>query len=97
MFYLQSRAKQLYANGFKTLEDVAKSSVAELVDKIEYLNYRVAKQLISAAKVSFAFHDSKQLFRNFLDNFYFQVLLLERVETLRSEVQDCLDVLSAPK
>jgi len=68
------RAKQLYSNGFKSLEDIAKSNVRELVDKIEHLNSRVAKQLISAAKI----------------------LLIERVETLRNEAQDCLDVLISP-
>lgn len=48
----QGRARQLYSNGYRTLEDVAKSTVGDLVEKIEHLNYRVAKQLISAAKVS---------------------------------------------
>ncbi|KAJ6632923.1 Helicase POLQ-like [Pseudolycoriella hygida] len=68
------RARQLYSNGFRTLEDIAKTNVNDLVEKIEHLNYRVARQLISAAKV----------------------LLLERLETLRGEVQDCLDVLCTP-
>ncbi|XP_037030980.1 helicase POLQ-like [Bradysia coprophila] len=66
------RARQLYSNGFRSLEDVAKSTVGELVDKIEHLNYKVAKQLISAAKV----------------------FILERLETLRGEVHDCLEVLT---
>lgn len=45
----------MYSNGFRTWEDVAKSSVADLVEKIEHLDYRVARQLISAAKVSIVF------------------------------------------
>lgn len=54
-FRAQGRARQLYSNGFRTLEDVAKSSIGNLVEKIEHLNYRVARQLISAAKVSILF------------------------------------------
>lgn len=53
LIYFQSRAKQLYSAGFKSLEDVAKANANELVDKIEHLTNRVARQLISAAKVIF--------------------------------------------
>lgn len=46
-----ARAKQLYNAGFKKLEDVARATSRELVNKIEHLSDRNAKQLISAAKV----------------------------------------------
>lgn len=68
-----ARAKQLFAAGYRTLEQVAKADVARLVDEVEHLNARVARQLVSSAKV----------------------LLLEKVESLREEVQDCLDVLDS--
>lgn len=47
-----ARAKQLHAAGFRNVEAIAKASIMDLVDVSEYLTQRVAKQLISAAKVS---------------------------------------------
>lgn len=48
---LQVRAKQLYSAGYKTLEEIAKADVTKLANDIEHLTPRVARQLISAAKV----------------------------------------------
>ncbi|KAL3278268.1 hypothetical protein HHI36_013603 [Cryptolaemus montrouzieri] len=47
----QSRAKQLYNAGYKTLHSVAKANVNDLIRDIEYLSRQVAVQLISAAKM----------------------------------------------
>ncbi|XP_044758071.1 helicase POLQ-like [Coccinella septempunctata] len=47
----QSRAKQLFNAGYKTLHSIAKANVEDLIRDIEYLNRRVAVQLISAAKM----------------------------------------------
>lgn len=47
-----ARAKQLFAAGFKTLESIAIATPAQLTDSIEHLNVRVARQLISSAKVN---------------------------------------------
>lgn len=47
----QGRAKQLYAAGYKKVDDVARTKSKELVAKIEHMTVRVANQLISAAKV----------------------------------------------
>lgn len=69
------RARQLYNAGFKKLESIARATPQLLVDKIEFLTFRIAKQLIAASKL----------------------LLLERIETLREEAQDVLDVLDFNK
>ncbi|CAG9764616.1 unnamed protein product [Ceutorhynchus assimilis] len=47
----QSRAKQLYAAGYKKLQSIAKASVSELVENIEHMTRRTAGQLIAAAKM----------------------------------------------
>lgn len=47
-----ARAKQLFNAGYKTLEHLASAAPADLVHKIEHMSFKVAKQLISAAKVS---------------------------------------------
>ncbi|RZC43124.1 helicase POLQ-like [Asbolus verrucosus] len=47
----QSRAKQLYKAGYKTLQSIAKADVETLVESIEFMPQRVAKQLIAAAKM----------------------------------------------
>lgn len=47
----QGRAKQLYAAGYKKVDDVARAKSKELVTKIEHMTVRVANQLIAAAKV----------------------------------------------
>lgn len=48
---LQGRAKQLYNAGYKKIEDVARAKPKELVTNIEHMNFRLASQLVSAAKV----------------------------------------------
>lgn len=47
----QGRAKQLYNAGYKKIEDIARVKPKELVATIEHMNYRLAHQLVSAAKV----------------------------------------------
>ncbi|XP_072378411.1 helicase POLQ-like isoform X1 [Diabrotica undecimpunctata] len=47
----QSRAKQLYNAGFKTLQSIAKANVNDLVQNIEFMSTRVANQLIAASKM----------------------------------------------
>ncbi|XP_050312718.1 helicase POLQ-like isoform X1 [Anthonomus grandis grandis] len=47
----QSRAKQLYAAGYKQIQSIAKANVNELVEKVEYMSRRTAGQLIAAAKM----------------------------------------------
>lgn len=64
------RAKQLYAAGYRRVEDIAKAKCSELVSQIEHMSNRVANQLISAAKV----------------------IVLEKLENLREEVQECMDI-----
>lgn len=46
------RAKQLFNAGYKTLEHLASAVPEELVKNIEHISFKLAKQLISAAKVS---------------------------------------------
>lgn len=64
------RAKQLFSAGYKTLEHLATAIPDDLVRNIEHLNFKVAKQLISAAKVRtnlyfFAFKDLILFFKYF--------------------------------
>lgn len=47
----QGRAKQLYNAGYKKIEDVARAKPKEMVANIEHMNFRLAHQLVSAAKV----------------------------------------------
>ncbi|KAF7277509.1 hypothetical protein GWI33_007016, partial [Rhynchophorus ferrugineus] len=46
----QSRAKQLFNAGYKNLQSIAKASVNELVESIEFMPRRIASQLIAASK-----------------------------------------------
>ncbi|KAJ8958309.1 hypothetical protein NQ318_017455 [Aromia moschata] len=46
----QSRAKQLYNAGYKTLQSIAKANASDL-ENIEFMSRRVANQLIAAAKM----------------------------------------------
>lgn len=48
---MKNRARQLYAAGFKTLEDVAKTRPMTLVNSVEFMPFKVATEIISAAKV----------------------------------------------
>nr|CAI5857119.1 unnamed protein product [Callosobruchus analis] len=47
----QSRARQLYNAGYKTLQSIAKANAADLVESIEFMSSRVANQLIAASKM----------------------------------------------
>lgn len=51
-FSLKGRAKQLYNAGYKKIEDIARAKPKELMSNIEHVNFRLAHQLVSAAKVS---------------------------------------------
>ncbi|KAM8711021.1 hypothetical protein ACLKA7_017621 [Drosophila subpalustris] len=46
-----NRAKQLYAKGFRTVEDVAKTRPMELVKAVEFMPLKVAIEIVSAAKI----------------------------------------------
>ncbi|XP_030762470.1 helicase POLQ-like [Sitophilus oryzae] len=47
----QTRAKQLYNAGYRNLQSIAKSTIDELVQNIEFLSRGVAAQLIAASKM----------------------------------------------
>ncbi|XP_067645253.1 helicase POLQ-like [Eurosta solidaginis] len=46
-----NRAKQLYSAGFKTIEDIAKCQPIHLVRSVEHMPMKIAKEIISAAKI----------------------------------------------
>ncbi|KAI9588682.1 helicase POLQ-like [Glossina fuscipes] len=46
-----NRAKQLYTAGYKTIEDIAKVRPIDLVKNIEHMPMKVAKEIVSAAKI----------------------------------------------
>ncbi|XP_052845080.1 helicase POLQ-like [Drosophila gunungcola] len=46
-----NRAKQLYAAGFRTIEDIAKVRPMLLVQSLEHMPLRVATEIVSAAKI----------------------------------------------
>ncbi|XP_022231027.2 helicase POLQ-like [Drosophila obscura] len=46
-----NRAKQLYAAGFRTIEDLAKIRPRNLVQAVEHMPLRVATEIVSAAKI----------------------------------------------
>ncbi|XP_039964616.1 helicase POLQ-like [Bactrocera tryoni] len=46
-----NRAKQLYNAGFKTVEDIAKCKPIDLVRSVEHMPMKIAKEIISAAKI----------------------------------------------
>lgn len=58
----QSRAKQLYNAGYKTLQSIAKANVDDLVESIEFMSKRVANQLIAASKVTIYFYYINQIY-----------------------------------
>ncbi|KAK5650132.1 hypothetical protein RI129_001161 [Pyrocoelia pectoralis] len=47
----QGRAKQLFNAGFTTLQSIAKADPNNLVQSIEFMSYKVANELIAAAKM----------------------------------------------
>lgn len=47
----QTRARQLYDAGYKSLLLIAKANPNDLMDRIDFMTYRGANQLIAAAKV----------------------------------------------
>ncbi|OXB84089.1 UNVERIFIED_CONTAM: hypothetical protein H355_012207 [Colinus virginianus] len=49
---LEARAKQLYNAGYKTLAHLANANPETLVETIEHLSRRQARQMVSSAKVS---------------------------------------------
>ncbi|KAH8270007.1 hypothetical protein KR018_002133 [Drosophila ironensis] len=46
-----NRAKQMYAAGFRSIEDVAKTKPLLLVQSVEHMPLRVATEIVSAAKI----------------------------------------------
>lgn len=48
---VQGRAKQLYNAGYKSLEDVVNATPKALVSAVDHLSFRVAYEIIAAAKV----------------------------------------------
>lgn len=46
-----SRAKQLYANGFRSIETIARADPQDLVNAVEFLSKRQAQQIVAAAIV----------------------------------------------
>ncbi|KAH8278259.1 hypothetical protein KR044_009024, partial [Drosophila immigrans] len=46
-----NRAKQLYAKGFRTIEDVAKTLPLILAKSVEFMSLKTATEIISAAKI----------------------------------------------
>ncbi|XP_030372629.1 helicase POLQ-like [Scaptodrosophila lebanonensis] len=46
-----NRAKQLYTAGYKTIEDIAKTRPMTLVKSVQHMSLKVAKEMISAAKI----------------------------------------------
>ncbi|XP_073838797.1 mutagen-sensitive 301 [Musca autumnalis] len=46
-----NRARQLYSAGFKSIEDIAKCRPMQLVKSVEHMPLRIAKEIISAAKI----------------------------------------------
>ncbi|XP_074030719.1 mutagen-sensitive 301 isoform X2 [Leptinotarsa decemlineata] len=47
----QSRAKQLYNAGYKTLQSIAKANANELMESIEFMSRRTANQIVAASKM----------------------------------------------
>lgn len=52
VFFLQSRAKQLYNAGYKTVTHLANADPAVLSKTIENLYKKQANQIVASAKVS---------------------------------------------
>ncbi|XP_043649168.1 helicase POLQ-like [Drosophila teissieri] len=46
-----NRARQLYAAGFQTIEDIARVKPTHLVQSLEHMPIRVATEIVSAAKI----------------------------------------------
>ncbi|KAH8320247.1 hypothetical protein KR067_010727 [Drosophila pandora] len=46
-----NRAKQLYAAGFRTIEDIARIPAMTLVQSVEHMPLRVATEIVSAAQI----------------------------------------------
>lgn len=51
IFFFQSRAKQLYDAGFKNLQLIAKATEKQIIESVDFMNGRVARQIIAASKL----------------------------------------------
>lgn len=82
---------------------MAKAKPKDLTENIEHMSYRLAHQLVSAAKVKDILFFRLQIYENFLRNCIFncihpslkidfQVILLEKLENLQEEAQECMDI-----
>ncbi|XP_034104144.1 helicase POLQ-like [Drosophila albomicans] len=68
-----NRAKQLYAQGFRTIEDVAKTRPITLAKSVEFMSVKVATEMISAAKIILMkkldhLEEATELLKNCLSN-----------------------------
>lgn len=94
LFFLQSRAKQLYNAGYKTLSHLANADPVVLSKAIENLYQKQANQIVASAKVSitiinFTYNGFTTLFSS--DNApLFQMLVNEKAAALQEEVDDLL-------
>ena len=66
-YSLQGRAKQLYTCGFKTLSLVANADPDDIVKSVKQIPRKVAKQIVSSAKVLSVWHYNVQ--KEMADNF----------------------------
>lgn len=66
VFSLQSRAKQLYNAGYKTLTHLSNADPAVLSNTIENLYKKQAKQIVASAKVSLVVTSHPLLHQAFL-------------------------------
>lgn len=93
VFVLQSRAKQLYNAGYKTLTHLANADPAVLSKTIENLYKKQADQIVASAKVSVHLSAARQLTSGSLTSVsVFQMLLNEKAAVLQEEVDDLLMV-----
>lgn len=94
VFVLQSRAKQLYNAGYKTLTHLANADPAVLSKTIENLYKKQADQIVASAKVSVVhLSAARQLTSRSLTSVsVFQMLLNEKAAALQEEVDDLLMV-----
>lgn len=102
--FLQSRAKQLYNAGYKTLTHLANADPAVLAQTIEHLYKKQANQIVASAKVSAAFTCHFFIVKVLDNNWHvnrlsirwpfsvFQMLVNEKAAALQEEVDDLLKI-----
>lgn len=87
----QNRARQLYTAGYKTIEDIAKCRPMQLVKSIEHMHLRIAKEIISAAKVdksnNITMNLSILMYFFILYLFSIQIILMKKLDHLEEETE----------